>query len=192
MGLRRTHAQPVTGRWAARRARSLAAIALVVLMLPGPTSACGYHVALAGGISTAHAASIPVALAVRAAVDAGRMSAMADAPAPLALVRANGAMRTFAVVLERGVAGLPPVALVLVEAHLWGRITPGSSGARFDAHVAGPDAGDVVVVTGEPVLRALLDGRLGWDAALAAGLVVVDGPAQARDRLAHFLAQRFT
>ena len=34
--------------------------------------------------------------------------------------------------------------------------------------------GDAIVVTGEPVLRALLDGRLRWNDAVAAGLVVVD------------------
>jgi hypothetical protein len=174
------------------RATVVAAAAIVSVVLPGAASGCGYHVQIGGRISTAHAASVPVALAVYDAIRAGRLSPLADAPAPLALVRANGAMQTFAVVLGPAAAGLPPVALVLVEAHLWGRITPASAGTRFEAHVGGPAGGDVILVTGEPALRALLDGRISWDAAIATGLVVVDGPSEGRERLARFLAQRFS
>ena len=170
--------------------KSVAAMAILALMLPGPASACGYDAQIGGRISMAHAASIPVAMAVSDAVGAGRLSLLAEMPPPLALMRANGAMRTLAAVLEPGVGTLPPVALVLVEAHLWGRITSGPNGMRFEPHVAGPAAGDVVLVTAEPALKALLDGRITWEAALAAGLVVVDGPPQGRDQLARFLSRQ--
>ncbi|MBK7333116.1 MAG: hypothetical protein IPI87_12510 [Betaproteobacteria bacterium] len=175
-----------------RRSAAALAAAILVATLPVPASGCGYHVGLAAGLTTAHASSVPVAVAVHAAVGAGRLSPLADAPPPLALVRANGAMRTFSDALASQSAGLPAVALVLVEAHLWGRIVPASAGTRFEAHAVGPVGGDVIVVTGEPALRALLDGRISWNAAVAAGLVVVDGPPGDRERIARALAEQFS
>lgn len=175
-----------------RRTAAALAAAILVATLPVPASGCGYHAGLAAGLTTAHASSVPVALAVYAAVGSGRLSPLADAPPPLALVRANGAMRTFSDALASQSAGLPAVALVLVEAHLWGRIVPDSAGTRFEAHAVGPAGGDVIVVTGEPALRGLLDGRISWNAAVAAGLVVVDGSPGDRERIARALAEQFS
>jgi hypothetical protein len=86
---------------------------------------------------------------------------------------------------------LPTFAIVLVEARLWSRIVPGPAGTRLESHVDGPASGDVILVTGEPALRGLLEGRISWDAAVANGLVVIDGPAEERDRLARALTERF-
>lgn len=184
---------PRTPSRAARPCTAVAlAISILVSTMPGAASGCGYHVGLAAGLTTAHASSIPVAVAVHDAVDAGRLSPVADAPPPLALVRANGAMRTFSDALAPHAGGLPAVALVLVEAHLWGRIVPGATGTRFEAHADGPAGGDVILVTGEPALRGLLDGRISWGAAVAAGLVVVDGSPGDRDRVARALAEQFS
>lgn len=184
---------------AARRARAQAvrrAVASIAIGALGATasalaSACGYHVAI-GGVSVAHPSSIPVAVAIHAAVSEGRLAPLADAPSPLALIRANGAMRNFAVALQSDTSDLPPVALVLVEAHLWGRVVPGAGPMSWQAHADGPASGDVIVVTGEPALAALLDGRLRWDAAIASGLVVVAGPAQARTDVVGILARQFS
>lgn len=156
-----------------------------------PASACGYDLAI-GGVSVVHPSSIPVAVAIGAAVSEGRLAPLADAPAPIALVRANGAMRNLAMALQSGTSDLPPVAFVLVEAHLWGRAVPGAGKITFQAHADGPANGDVIVVTGEPALAALLDGRLRWDAAIASGLVVVAGPAQARAHVSGILARQFS
>lgn len=169
--------------------KGVAVLVILAGMLSGSARGCGYDAQIGGGISMAHAASVPVAMAVGDAVSAGRLSLLAEVAPPLALMRANGAMRAFAAVLKPGAGALPPVALVLIEAHLWGRITSAPDGTRFEPHVAGPAAGDVIVVTAEPALKALLDGRMTWEAALAAGLVVVDGPSEGRDRLARFLSQ---
>lgn len=131
-------------------------------------------------------------MALGSAVAAGRLQRVAEAPAQLALMRAGSAMRAFIGTLDPAAEGVPPIAMLLVEAHLWGRTTSGSAGPQFAAHVEGPSVGDVIVVTGEPALRALLAGQITWDAALAAGLVVVDGAPEARERLARLLAQRFS
>jgi hypothetical protein len=102
--------------------------------------------------------------------------------------------------LEQRLAGsrtrMPAVALLLVETRLWSRYVPaGARGARGGGvridHGTGPADGDVAIVTGEPVLRALLDGRLGWQRAVDAGLIVVTGVPEARDRIAMELAMRF-
>ena len=156
-----------------------------------PASACGYDLAI-GGVSVVHPSSIPVAVAIGAAVSEGRLAPLADAPAPIALVRANGAMRNLAMALQSGTSDVPPVAFVLIEAHLWGRAVPGAGKITFQAHADGPANGDVIVVTGEPALAALLDGRLRWDAAIASGLVVLDGPAEGRARVVGILARQFS
>lgn len=176
----------------ARSRRAALLAASILAALPSAASACGYHAGFAAGLSIAHASSIPVAMAIGSAVAAGRLQPLADAPAQIALMRAGIAMRSFAGVLDPSAEGLPPIAFVLVEAHLWGRTTSGPRGPQFAAHVDGPSAGDVILVTGEPALRALLAGHITWDIALASGLVVVDGPPEARERLTRLLAQRFS
>jgi hypothetical protein len=176
---------------ALRRAAAILAIGALGATASAPAHACGYHVAI-GGVSVVHPTSIPVAVAIHAAVRDGRLALLADAPAPLALLRANGAMRTLATALQSATPDLPPVALVLVEAHLWGRAVPGAGPTSWQAHTDGPASGDVIVVTGEPALAALLDGRLRWDAAVASGLVVLDGPAEGRARVVGILARQFS
>jgi hypothetical protein len=101
-------------------------------------------------------------------------------------------MRTLATALQSETPDLPPVAVVLVEAHLWGRVVPGAGPTAWQAHAEGPASGDVVVVTGEPALAALLAGRLRWDVAIASGLVVLDGPAEGRARVVGILARQFS
>jgi hypothetical protein len=174
-----------------RVALLLVAIGTLGATAPAGVSACGYDLVV-GGVSVVHPASIPVAVAIGAAVSEGRLAPLAEAPAPIALVRANGAMRNFAMALRSDTSELPPVAFVLVEAHLWGRAVPGAAKISFQAHADGPANGDVIVVTGEPALAALLDGRLRWDAAIASGLVVVAGPAEARAQVASILARQFS
>lgn len=179
------------------RARALrGAFAVVAIGALGATgsaavNACGYDLTI-GGVSVAHPSSIPVAVAIGAAVREGRLAPLADVQAPIALIRANGAMRNFAMALQSDTPDLPPVAFVLVEAHLWGRAVPGAGRISFQAHAEGPATGDVIVVTGEPALAALLDGRLRWEAAIASGLVVVAGPAEARAQVASLLARQFS
>jgi|APFre7841882724_1041349.scaffolds.fasta_scaffold03098_3 hypothetical protein len=166
--------------------------ASILAASPGAVPACGYHSGSASGISIAHVSSIPVAMAIGGEVAAGRLQPLEDSPGPLAALRASMAMRAFAAMLDPSAKDLPPVAVVLVEAHLWGRTTSGPGGPQFVPHVDGPSPGDVVLVTGEPALRALLAGHVTWTAALASGVVVIDGAPDARERLMQLLAERFS
>ena len=54
-----------------------------------PASACGYDLAI-GGVSVVHPSSIPVAVAIGAAVSEGRLAPLADADVPAA-ARGGGA-----------------------------------------------------------------------------------------------------
>jgi hypothetical protein len=56
-------------------------------------------------------------------------------------------------------------------------------GLRLEAHASGPRDGDVVLVTGEPVLKALLDGRLDWQRAIDDRLVAIAGESHLSERL---------
>jgi hypothetical protein len=49
----------------------------------------------------------------------------------------------------------------------------------MDVHTDGAKEGDVVIVTNEPVLTAVLDKRLAVSVALERGLIVVDGEGKA-------------
>lgn len=70
------------------------------------------------------------------------------------------------------------LALVLTETLLWTRFP--ASGA-MQPHVKGPDADDLVVVSDEPVLRAIADGDLTVIAAIDKGLMHLYGsPEQER------------
>jgi hypothetical protein len=174
------------GRLAALLVASIAAVS------PPMVWACSYEAGPAGGVSVAHPSSIGVAMAIGGAVTTGRLQPLVEVPAQIALTRASLAMRAFAGSLDPSAEGLPPIAVVLVEAHLWGRATSGPRGPQFAAHVDGPSVGDVILVTGEPALRALLAGDMTWSTALGSGLVVIDGAPEARDRLARLLARRFS
>ena len=180
-----------------RKPVSLGAGALAAMVLCGwlPVTAygCGYDPDPAVGLTIAHPSSVAVAMAISDAVDAGRLQPRPELPAQLALMWANGATRKFSValgpILDAGT--LPPMTLLLVEPRLWSRIAPGPGGTRFEFHVNGPASGDVVLVTGESVLRELLDGRVSWERAVATGIAVLDGPADQRGEIARTLTQRF-
>ena len=58
-------------------------------------------------------------------------------------------------------------------------------------HVAGPTAGDVVVLTGEPVLKGLLDGSISAERAIAEGILVVSGSATSDARVEEALRRAF-
>jgi hypothetical protein len=67
----------------------------------------------------------------------------------------------------------PDVALVLVETMLWTRYP---NDGEIEPHVSGPEPADLVVVTDEPVVRAVADGQLAVAEALEQGLLRLYGP----------------
>ncbi len=130
--------------------------------------------------------------AIHDALRKGQLAPLDEAPPALAWLRVNIMVQDLHRRLARpGHPAPPAVALLLVEARLWNRFQPGAgvdTRLRLEAHASGPRDGDVVLVTGEPVLKALLEGRLDWQRAIDGRLVVIAGESRLSERLARILA----
>lgn len=140
------------------------AAAFLLALGCGAVEACGFHGALGDGFSAMHPRSLQVAFALQDAVEAGLVERPAVTPAGYAraVLRLNVAQRRLS-------GSAAPISILLVDSGLWTQLDP------LVVHATGPRPGDVIVLTSEPVLAALLDGRLPIAAALERGLVVVDG-----------------
>ncbi|GLC94945.1 hypothetical protein Tamer19_43530 [Cupriavidus sp. TA19] len=162
-------------------------------LAPGPVAACGSDFVLGDEVGAAHPASIGVAFAMNDALRAGALAPPESLTGAEARLRAD----VTAHLLEQRLASvrvkLPPTSLLLIESRLWTRYALASQ-RKADLHAdhdAGPADGDAVVVTGEQVLRGLLDGRIGWKQALDSGLIVVTGDPANRMRVETMLAAQF-
>ncbi|MGB4074088.1 hypothetical protein [Pseudomonas sp.] len=151
----------------------------LVLLLgsASPSSqACGYD-GMAMDLTTAHPASLSVALAIFDAYQAKLLSK------PIALQGGFG-MRRAQITLEKLRSALAPIAmggsfsLLLVEPGLWARFEGTGAQLRVTLHVAAPAAGESVVITGEGVLLAMVRGQLSARQAMDAGLLRLDTEPQ--------------
>lgn len=176
------------------------ATALVTVLAAGwlalasqPAAACGSAFVLGDEVGAAHPASIGVAFAMHDALGTGTLAPARSLTGAQARLRADDTAHMLEQRLAPVRSTLPPTSLLLVESRLWTRYAPaGQRQADLHAgHEAGPAADDVVVVTGEQVLRGLLEGRIGWEQALDTGLLVVTGDAANRERVQAILAGRF-
>jgi hypothetical protein len=79
--------------------------------------------------------------------------------------------------LDGGMA--PAFSMVLFEPMLWTHFEPAGSVVNMKPHVDGPSQGDVIVVTDEPVILALIDGRIAPRTARELGLMRFYGSAEA-------------
>jgi hypothetical protein len=139
--------------------------------------ACGYDGAVPDLVA-AYPQSIEVALSVRDAYDRSELRALQPAPNALALVRAQLLMRRFApMVAEASQAQQGSVAVLLVESGLWTRYTFDGNAVVAVPHIAGPQAGEPVVISSEAVISAVLEGKLAIKRASSMGLMVLRAPA---------------
>jgi hypothetical protein len=148
---------------------------------------------MGSGLAPAHPRSIEVALALRAALDRQVVESPSPFPPWTQLARVG---RWLEQLRQRlAVAGdpappLPPIAVLLIEARLWARYSL-DEGKVSLAHVPGPTAGDVIVVTGVPALKALLDGGISAETAISVGILVVTGPSPSALRVEEALRGAF-
>ncbi|WP_265920807.1 hypothetical protein [Cupriavidus nantongensis] len=164
-----------------------------LVLAPGPAAACGSAFVLGDEVGAAHPASIGVAFAMNDALGTGTLAPAQRLTGEQARLRADDTAHLLEQRLASVRSKLPPTSLLLVESRLWTRYAPARQ-RQADPHAgheAGPAADDVVVVTGEQVLRGLLEGRIGWRQAVDSGLVVVTGDASNRLRVETILAGRF-
>jgi hypothetical protein len=82
----------------------------------------------------------------------------------------------------------PSFSVVLIPAVMWTTYTPRAGGYSVHVHADGPAKDDVVIVTDEKVVRALVDGSLDAVAAESYGLVRFYGPANRQNEVRVTLA----
>jgi hypothetical protein len=165
------------------RVASLAAVGTLLVFSWSDGRACGFHddVSIARGVLNW---TYPEALHVIGAISAevaqkrllhrevelaapGLFSAQYHATVKT-LERLSGLLR------EAG-GGSPSFSLVLVEPMLWTRFEVGTSELRTQLHAAGPQAGDLVLISGQNVIRAVADGELAIGDARDRGLIRLYG-----------------
>ncbi|MEW9834881.1 hypothetical protein ABUE29_04685 [Mesorhizobium sp. ZMM04-4] len=164
------------GRW--RAVLAAATAACVGGGAPAPVVACGYEnpetVAL-GSLNWAYPDALHVRTAVWQAEDVGILPPRVQpSPAgPLAFYRAAATMTRFGARLAdaRAPGTELAISVVLIPQVMWTRYQIGPEGTHTTTHADGPAAGDLVVVTGEKVMRAILDGRLNGAEAERLGLL---------------------
>jgi len=91
-----------------------------------------------------------------------------EARATLRLLKANAVVTQVAARLSEasGATPHPNLAVVLLGPVLWSRLETSGGTVRAAVHVAGPEDGDVVVVTDIPVIEAIASGDLDFAQAL--------------------------
>jgi hypothetical protein len=142
---------------------------------------CGFHSTLEVQLEGMYPGSFPVAVALRRAADSGVIDATAlEAPSKGTALYIDAVRRLQG--LGKAIAASPAAAdlpasfsLGYVESQLWSRYLQVDGKIRVNIHTDGPAEGEVVVLTGEPVITELLAGRLSVDRALADGMILIDG-----------------
>jgi len=113
-------------------------------------------------------------------------------PAVRALLGYQLAVRKLAALRERLVgaeaARAPSFAIVLLGPMLWTRYERAPGGLSMTPHVDGPKTGDVVMVTDEPVIEAMVEDRLTSTDALELGLIRYYGEQDSISALSDWLA----
>ncbi|WP_419695418.1 hypothetical protein ACN2CC_02115 [Mesorhizobium muleiense] len=175
----------------------MAAALLAIAAAPPSAAACGYENPsdLALGMLNW---VFPKALYVRTAVwQAEQTGILPPRPAQPAKDIFGNAFRRAAMSMtglgERMSAAAPDAkgpsfSVVLIPAVMWTTYTPAAGGYSVRAHADGPAKGDVVIVTDEKVVRALVGGLLDAAAAENHGLVRFYGPADGQDQVRAALA----
>lgn len=151
---------------------------LATAMQPAALLACGYDnpqsIAL-GSLNWIY----PDALHVRTAVSQAEASGLLDAnkagaqSGAFAFFRATAAMKSFGTNLAdpRLAKASIAVSVVLIPQALWTRFEIHSDGVIVQGHAEGPLESDVVIVTEEAVIRAIVDETLPPDVAEDRGLL---------------------
>jgi hypothetical protein len=182
-----------------RRNASLRAAAVVSVLAASAAAghACGFEDpngadAQRGLLNFAYPHALYVMTAVWRAQAAGVIARDELSPAARMLIGFQKAVGRLQALRDRmaaspGSSEAPAFAMVLVGPMLWTRVERAEEGLVMTTHVEGPKVGDVVIVTDEPVIAALADGRLTPQAAREGGLLRIYGPEVNAARLTAWL-----
>jgi hypothetical protein len=110
----------------------------------------------------------------------------------LRLARARLLLGRFAATLADDTAAAPRsnLAVVLVGPVMWSRMESGGGTVKPALHVAGPEPGDVVLVTDIAAIEAIAGGTLSFSEALDLGVVRLYGPPADVAATRHWLTGR--
>jgi len=161
-------------------------LAGLLCLAAGPAFGCAYHGTLDARLKVMYPGSLAVAVALRKAADAEVIEVDAlVAPHRRRALYIDSVRRLQAFRKAMTAAGgLPPAfSLGFVESGLWTRYHHRDGQVRAEIHTAGPDAGEPVVLTGEPVLEEILAGTLSADRALEDRLMLIHGSEEERAAL---------
>lgn len=164
------------------RLRRILVLGTIMLWLPPPGAiACGYHsdMSLARGLlNWVYPDALHVVGAISMAVAERRL------PAPATVGRGLFGYHDIVRSLERHAQQLRiasgettprTFSLVLIEPMLWTRFVSEGSDVRMHVHVSGPQAGDLVMISGEDVVREIANNRLSVGEAYRSGLIRLYG-----------------
>ena len=160
--------------------------------LPPAAVACGYHdnVSLARGVlNWVYPDALHVVGAIATAVAERRLPAGTPARDGPGLLGYHGAVRSLDQHAQQlrmlsGEAPPPAFSLLLIEPMLWTRFVADGGDLRAQVHISGPQAGDLVLISGEEVIREVTRNRLTVGEAHRAGLIRLYGT---EEQVARFL-----
>jgi hypothetical protein len=169
-----------------RRRRRAAAVAAALSTAGTAAMACGFHddVTLARGVMNwVYPDSLHVVGAVGTAVAERRLRPpdVRTGPDPFG-ARYHRTVATLQRFGEALGSPSPTLSLVLLEPMLWTRFVAVDGHLRAQVHVSGPAPGDVVLVSDEIVVRAIVEGSLAITDAHREGLVRTYGSDEQRAR----------
>jgi hypothetical protein len=157
----------------------MAMVGALTIWPPSGVFSCGYHddVTLARGVlNWVYPDALHVIGAIATAVGEKRLPAPNASPVafgPRGYHSAARSLDKIARQLNASPGETPPLSfsLILIEPMLWTRFSSGGDGLEAHIHVPGPQAGDLVVISGEDVIREVASNRLSFGEAYRLGLV---------------------
>jgi hypothetical protein len=165
------------------RLTRIAMLGALIIGPPSEAAACGYHddVSLARGVlNWVYPDALHVVGAISTAVAERRLPAGVSMPGVLGLLGYHGTVRALDQHAQQlrassGEMPAPALSLLLIEPMLWTRFVSEGGDVRAQVHLSGPQAGDLVVISGEEVIRAVANNRLTVGEAYRSGLIRLYG-----------------
>jgi hypothetical protein len=170
-------------RTAIGRATRILVFGILIVWSGSKAAACGYHddVSLARGLlNWTYPDALHVVGAISTAVAERRLAAPATVRGGLGYHGTVRVLDRHALQLRMSSNGMPgpTFALLLIEPLLWTRFVSEGGDVRPQVHVSGPNAGDLVVISGEEVIREIAHDRLSFGEAYRQGLIRLYGTEQ--------------
>jgi hypothetical protein len=189
------------------RLRSAVSLVAMLVLLTGapapPVRACAFDGGAAAGLfdgsfEALYPKSSVVYFAIMDAIDQGvldRSEFQTIVPGPSGYWRAVGRLESIQERLSAVSSGWSQpeaaISVVFIESNLWARLEPGPRRWELTVHTLGAREGNLVVVTSEGGIAAVMDGRLSAKVAFDRGLIAIDGDELRRNAVQEFFVTAF-